>query len=1629
MTSATGSGIATTDITFVQPPVFVTLSLSDLAIPADGTSSATVTVNVQDANGYPIADGFFVNFSTTAGKLGALTTTTTGGIATTTIDSDTILRDGNPTPLVRITAETGGVSNWTELAFSPGPPVSINVDSSPTTIEANGYSTSTVTAFLYDASGTPVKDGLNVTFSVLTSIGVKFPSGTAISNPVPTVNGAAAVPLTAGIIAAAKPYIRATIGGVFKDYSGLSLVADSTSPAISGTSPSDQAIDVPFNSDITVKFNEPIDSATLNATNIRVFENSTTTAPLSMITNYDAATYTLTINPPDFTEGANIITILGSGIQDNFGNPLSPYVFSFDVQTITVGVPANITLAVDRTLVSADDSEVAIITATVKDTNGTLVPDGKIINFATDLGSSTVTLLDLGSGAGATVGGIAKASVRSSQKGTATITVTSATGSGIATTDITFVQPPVYLTLSLGSTAIAADGIDNTTITATVQDANGYPIADGFFVNYSTSAGKLGSGTVSTLNGVAVTTITSDTILRDGVVNPVVTITASTGGITNNTEVAFSPGPPTSISVGASPSTITANTVDTSVISATVLDQSGQTVKDGLFVTFTIHSSIYGTFPNGTRVSNPVPTANGIASVTMTAGNTGGTPIITGTIGQYSDIYNGLLLNDDLISPTASPVSPIDGETGVAKGTNVVVEFNEPIDQTTLTTSNFKVSVAGVPVAGAITYVYNPVTKKATATFNPASDFGDGVVVTVELTNLITDNKPNPLNPLIYTFSTEISGAGVPASISVVSDKLKVSTASTATLTATVKDLFSNNVPDGTPVVFTSNKVDTVFGSATSLTASGLATTTVSAPTLGTATITATAGTVSNTVVVEFIEPPAEVAVWALDSTIPADGTTTTTLTAYISDQYGNAVVDGLNVQFTVDAGTLNPPTGLVQTTGGGLATVTITSTTAYTPIVNITAVSEAITGTNTMSFSPGPPVTVGILATPNLIEANGTDTTTIIAYIQDTIGQPVKDGMMATFSVVSSSYGKFPNGGAISNPVLTSGGFITTTLTAGTKDGNPPITVDIGNLSVSSSPLTIDPDNTPPQVVSQNPAPLTIGVARSASLAVAFNEPMDKATIVSGTTFTVVGSLSGSHTGFIIYDTTLNKVTFYPYVSFSNDEDVTVTLTTAITDVAGNPLTNTQWTFRTIDNVPPAAPTGFVGQPGNTEALFAWNANAEPDVAGYNLKMSLSSGGPYTQVIGSIATTSITHTGLTNGSTYYYVLEAVDTTGNKSPYSSEVTVIPSSEVAPAIPSGFTATAGDSVVFLNWSANTESDLDGYNVFMGTTFGFYSTGVTPLNGGTLIPVGTTSYTAPAINGVTWYFVMTAVDTVPLESLPAPVVSAVPEAIPDPPHGVTATSGAGQIFLNWSTPTLNSDGSPLTDRAGYNVYMGTAAGFDSTAVAPSNASLIPDGTTFFNVTGLASGTYYFVVKTVDNSALLSAASTEVNADSGDAPVAPTGLVLIEGNQQVNLTWNENSEANVSSYNIYQSTAPGFYVPGVTIPVANVLSGAGATITKDIFSLSNLNQYYFVVTAINSLGLESPASTEVMGWPQWNIADIDHDNIVGGNDLTLLGLAYANDSTGPSWNPESDLNGDGFIDLGDLIILRQYFGFTGP
>jgi cellulose 1,4-beta-cellobiosidase len=85
-----------------------------------------------------------------------------------------------------------------------------------------------------------------------------------------------------------------------------------------------------------------------------------------------------------------------------------------------------------------------------------------------------------------------------------------------------------------------------------------------------------------------------------------------------------------------------------------------------------------------------------------------------------------------------------------------------------------------------------------------------------------------------------------------------------------------------------------------------------------------------------------------------------------------------------------------------------------------------------------------------------------------------------------------------------------------------------------------------------------------------------------------------------------------------------------------------------------------------------------------------------------NLTATSFTDTAVTNGITYFYFVEAVNSTGSSSP-SNQVSVTPTAGVViTPVPTNLNATAGNSEVTLSWTAS--AGATSYNLFRGTSAG-------------------------------------------------------------------------------------------------------------------------------------------------------------------------------------------------------------------------------------------------------------------------------------------------------------------------------------
>lgn len=93
----------------------------------------------------------------------------------------------------------------------------------------------------------------------------------------------------------------------------------------------------------------------------------------------------------------------------------------------------------------------------------------------------------------------------------------------------------------------------------------------------------------------------------------------------------------------------------------------------------------------------------------------------------------------------------------------------------------------------------------------------------------------------------------------------------------------------------------------------------------------------------------------------------------------------------------------------------------------------------------------------------------------------------------------------------------------------------------------------------------------------------------------------------------------------------------------------------RPRDTTPPAAPLNLTATALSSSKIdLDWSDNSETDLAYYSVYRATASGGPYARIATNVRSSAYTSAGLTSGTTYYYVVAAVDSSGNQSAPSRE---------------------------------------------------------------------------------------------------------------------------------------------------------------------------------------------------------------------------------------------------------------------------------------------------------------------------------------------------------------------------------------
>ena len=389
----------------------------------------------------------------------------------------------------------------------------------------------------------------------------------------------------------------------------------------------------------------------------------------------------------------------------------------------------------------------------------------------------------------------------------------------------------------------------------------------------------------------------------------------------------------------------------------------------------------------------------------------------------------------------------------------------------------------------------------------------------------------------------------------------------------------------------------------------------------------------------------------------------------------------------------------------------------------------------------------------------------------------------------------------------------------------------------------------------------------------------------------------------------------------------------------------------------PCGIPTGLVATSyQNSQVPLSWSAPVDDGgsaITSYLIQYSTTGSAPWSEVYTGSANIYYTLTGLTNGTTYYFQIAAINAYCNNGTgygptsglFSSTTSAIPStipSQVQNVITSPGPAAGNINV---SWDSINPPDDGGYPITSYTLQ--YRTSGPPPGSWSTISVGPTptNYIITGLaNGTTYDIQVAAVNNLgqgPYSNITIGETFNTPQS----PTNLQGVYGNQQVSLSWTAPS-NTGGTPIT---GYLVERSTSSSGPWTQ--------LPTGSTTpsYVATGLINGTPYFFRVSAVNIVGTGPPSTTISVTPSTipGPAIITSSVSCD-NQQVLVTWASTSPpvdtggAPILSYNMqYSTSATGPWLP--TTPY----SVTAPTTTYLFTGLTNGTQYYFQVQAINMNG----------------------------------------------------------------------------
>ena len=266
------------------------------------------------------------------------------------------------------------------------------------------------------------------------------------------------------------------------------------------------------------------------------------------------------------------------------------------------------------------------------------------------------------------------------------------------------------------------------------------------------------------------------------------------------------------------------------------------------------------------------------------------------------------------------------------------------------------------------------------------------------------------------------------------------------------------------------------------------------------------------------------------------------------------------------------------------------------------------------------------------------------------------------------------------------------------------------------------------------------------------------------------------------------------------------------------------------IPNIPPAAPANLVATPSDRTVYLTWIASSGPNLIGYAVYRHNASTQTFTMLPQSSTTqsTSFTDASAVNGQFYTYVVRAVNSSLQEGPSSNVATATPVGPPPPAAPAGLGAIGGDTVVSLSWPSVPGAMY--YNVYRGTVRGGLHLIIAE-------PTGTSFTDTGLTNGVTYYYVVAAVDDSGAQSLDSVEAAATPApslSRPPAPNNLAAVGGIGEIDLTWD---------PIGNGVTYKIYRSPWAQGPWNSIGTSPAPSYEDHLVLFGEV------YYYAVSAVN------------------------------------------------------------------------------------------------------------------------------------------------------------------------------------